>query len=102
MELDLDLEETILQAIRNAAQTMMFVKNTLNLVSAVLTKGSNAANIPIMLALNEHLMVTALKDLKGALGQLQKQDHPSIQVLAETIAHMETSLYTPILGKSLA
>ena len=96
------VEDNILKVIQNAAQTMMFVKDTLNLVSAVLRTGSNATNIPFLLAHNEYLMQTAQQDLKRVLGQLQEQDHPSVQVLASTIAHMEASLNSPILGKSHA
>ena len=92
------VEDNILKVIQNAAQTMMFVKDTLNLISAVLRTGSNATNIPFLLTHNEQLMQTAQQELKRVLGQLQEQfqDHPSVQVLASTIAHMEASLNSPI------
>lgn len=98
IDMDIDSEMEILTAMQKATQTITLVKHTLQLISAVLMTGSMADNIPVLLETNEQFMVTSLQELKGVLAKVQLRvrvrTHPTIQLLVQTIAHMENSLYS--------
>ena len=93
----------IMAAMQDATTTIFLVQQTILLVNALIKLGDNAANIPALMTHNEYLMQSTVQSLQRALVTAKEQvaatatatataKHPDIQLLEQTLAHMQHSL----------
>jgi hypothetical protein len=95
----LNITKDVMAVMEEATNTIVMVKHTISLVSAIIgLNGQNAAtNIPVLMAHNEYLMQATVQTLRRALALAKEQAgpaaaaaHPDIQLLEETLTYMQS------------